>query len=129
MSNIIIDGVEYDVAITECKRKADILDKYAERTEDGNLHREVIGTYHNFTLNLFTNDKALYNKLFDVLSAPVAKHSVTMPTDGVTFDGYFASVQDEVVRIEKDGTKYKGLSCNLVAVYPRRRAGSDGILE
>ena len=120
---IKIDGTTYPVAIIKLQRKADILDKYAERSEDGVLHREVIGTYHNYTLNIgIVNDLDLYNTLFDVLSAPVASHVVELPHDHVAFDGYFSSVKDEIDRITDEGTRYKGLSCNLVAMEPRRRA-------
>ena len=113
----------YRVAIVSLKRKADILDKYAERSEDGILHREVIGTYHNFTLNIgVVNDLNLYNTLFEVLSAPVASHMVELPHDHVQFEGYFSSIQDEIDRVSDNGTRYKGLSCNLIAVQPRRRA-------
>lgn len=118
---IKIDGVSYQVAITSLKRKADILDKYAERTEDGHLHREVIGTYHNYTLAIgIVNDLDLYNTLFDVLSEPVESHMVELPHDHVLFEGYFSSVQDEIDRINDRGTRYKGLTCNLIATKPRR---------
>jgi len=120
---IIIDGTSYDVAITSLKRKADILDKSAYRSEDGDLHREVIGTYYNYTLaiGVYNND-TLYNTLFEVLSQPVAYHTVTLPHDNVEFKGYFSSVQDEVVRLTETGAKFKGLTCNLIAKSPRRRA-------
>lgn len=121
---LIIDTVVYQVPILELKRKADILDKYAYRTEDGELHREVIGTYHNFSLKIGTvDDMELYNTLFDVLSAPVPSHQVELPNDHVSFRGYFSSVQDEVKRVRQDGTIYKGLTCNLTAMVPRRRPG------
>lgn len=120
---IIIDGVSYNVAITSLKRKADILDKSAYRSEDGELHREVIGTFYNYTLaiGVYNNDE-LYNKLFEVLSDPVAYHQVTLPHDNITFNGYFSSVQDEVVRLTENGAKFKGLTCNLIAKSPRKRA-------
>ena len=119
---IIIDGKEYDVAIIEMKRKADILDRYAHRSEDGVLHREVIGTYYNYSLKLYTNNLDLYEELFWVLSEPVASHTVELPTDHVSYEAYFSSVQDEVVRLERNGVKYKGLQCNLTAMRPRRIA-------
>lgn len=118
--HIIIDGIEYPVAITQLKRRADILDKYAYRSEDGHLHREVIGTYHNYDMQIACFDRALYNKLYDVLSEPVAYHSVILPHDGVQFNAYFSSVQDEVVLVDDEGTKYKGLSCKCTAMIPRR---------
>lgn len=121
---LIIDTVVYQVPIIELKRKADILDKYAYRSEDGVLHREVIGTYHNYSLKIgVVNDPELYNRLFDVLSAPVASHLVELPHDHVAFRGYFSSIQDEISRLTPNGAKYKELFCNLTAMIPRRRPG------
>lgn len=120
---IIIDGVSYDVAIASLKRKADILDKSAYRSEDGELHREVIGTFYNYTLAIgVINNDSLYNQLFEVLSAPVPYHTVILPHDNYSFDGYFSSIQDEVSRLTEDGAKFKGLTCNLTARSPRKRA-------
>lgn len=120
---IIIDGTEYNVAITSLKRKADILDKSAHRSEDGELHREVIGTYYNYTLAIgIVGDEQLYNELFEKLSEPVAYHEVILPHDNIQFKGYFSSVQDEVVRLTETGAKFKGLTCNLIAKSPRKRA-------
>ena len=124
MSNyIIIDGIEYKVRIASLKRNAEILDKYFYRTEDGSAVREVIGTFYNYTLAIgVVDDISLYNTLYDVLTAPVESHSVTLPSDGVTFDGYFASTSDEVDKIEADGTRFKGLTCSLIAMKPARYA-------
>ena len=122
---LIIDGVEYKVHIAELKRRADILDKYAYRSEDGILHREVIGTYINYELKIGVEyDKELYNTLFDVLSAPVDYHTVSIPSDSVTFDGYFSSISDTILRIEDDGALYTGLSCKFTAMIPRRTPSS-----
>ena len=121
--HIIIDGKEYNVAIVQLQRKADILDRYAERSEDGVLHREVIGTFINYALKIGTvNDIDLYEELFDVLSAPVASHMVELPNDHIRFEGYFSSIQDEVQLVRDDGTIYKNLVCRLTATRPRRTA-------
>ena len=118
---IKIDGVEYKVAVIQLQRKADILDKAAHRSEDGVLWREVIGTFYNYTLKIgITNDLALYDKLFEVLSDPVESHEVELPHDHVTFDGYFSSIQDEVDKILSTGARYKGLQCKLTAMKPRK---------
>ena len=124
--HIVIDGTEYPVAITQLKRRADILDKYAYRSEDGHLHREVIGTYHNYDMQIACFNRELYNKLFSVLSEPTAYHSVILPHDGVQFNAYFSSVQDEVVLVDDEGTKYKGLSCKCTAMIPRRPPTRNG---
>lgn len=120
---LIIDGVEYNVPILTLKRKADILDKTAQRSEDGVLHREVIGTYYNYEMKIgkvYNID--LYNTLFEVLSAPVASHEIELPNDHFKFDAYCSSISDEVDHIDEDGCRYKGLSCKFTAMIPRRRA-------
>lgn len=122
MTLLKIDGVSYDVPIVSLKRKADILDRYATRSEDGELHREVIGTFYNYTLEIkHVRNRKLYNRLFDVLSAPVPSHSVELPNEDVTFDGYFSSISDEVARVDNDGVTYRNLTCRLTAMRPRRR--------
>ena len=43
-----IDGTKFMVPFSKMTRKANVLDKYANRTENGDLKREVIGVYYNF---------------------------------------------------------------------------------
>lgn len=125
MSNnryLIIDNIEYPVAIVGLGRKGDILDLTANRTEDGVLHREVIGTFYNYTLNIIApNDKALYESLWWKLTEPVASHQVQLPYQPEPFEGYFGSCKDDVKLIDKNGTFIgTGISCNLVATRPAR---------
>lgn len=121
-----IDGVEYQVAITGMQRKGDILDLTATRTEDGVLHREVIGTYYNYTLNIIApTNQALYEALWWKLTEPVASHQIQLPYQPAPFEGYFGSCKDDVNLIDSDGTFIgKGISCNLVATRPSRTAES-----
>ena len=123
-----IDGIEYKADIYDLKRKADVLDKYAERTEDGVMHREVIGTFYNYTLQMgCEHHPEIYDDLFDKLAEPVASHTIYLPAKNgktpQTFEGYISSVQDNVTWIEPDGTThYDGLSCNFTAMKPTRKA-------
>lgn len=123
---IQIDNSEYKVPlISPIDRKGDILDLTANRTEDGVLHREVIGTYYNYTLNfLATGDQAEYERLWWKLTEPVASHMIQLPYQPEAFEGYFGSCKDNVTLITADGQKAKGLSCNLVCTRPSRNAGS-----
>ena len=87
------------------------------------LHREVIGTYYNYTLKIHCTDMQVYNTLFEVLSDPVPSHLVELPHDHTSFEGYFSSIADEIQRIDVDGeTIYKGLTCRLTAMKPRKVA-------
>lgn len=37
---VIVDGIGYDIDVLHLKRTADFLDKYAERTESGDLKHD-----------------------------------------------------------------------------------------
>lgn len=120
-----IDGVEYDIPIIELPRQADVLDKVAERTEDGGLYREVLGTYINYNGVVFgtLNDSTTYDALFNVLIQPVPYHEIILPINNeyASFRGYVSSVKDTVDRVLDDGTLFKALTCNFIATDPTIR--------
>ena len=47
---LIIDGITYNIPLISIKRKVDFLEKYAERSEDGDIKIETIGLYKNYTI-------------------------------------------------------------------------------
>ena len=99
---IIVDGVTFNIPIVSLQRKGQFLDKFAKRTEDGNMNRKLIGVYFNFSLKLArstTIGRAAYQNLWDKLTEPVEYHNVTVP-DGngsYTFTAYFGDVSDELL--------------------------------
>ena len=44
---LIIDGITYNIPLISIKRNLDFLEKYAERSEDGDIKIETIGLYKN----------------------------------------------------------------------------------
>ncbi len=122
---IRIDGVEYQVALSPLKRKGDVLDLTANRTEDGVLHREIIGTYYNYTLGVERGgDMSVYNAFWWVVTAP-SNHTIILPYETEEIEGYFGSAQDEIFFINQSGKRVKGFSCNMVAVRPARTPASE----
>lgn len=119
---LVIDGQEFTVGILKMTRKGDILDKTANRTEDGNLHREVIGTYYNYTLEIRPgNDLEQYNRLWSILTEPVAYHDVQLPGMNKPEEMYFGSVQDQVRMVmgeHGEDVYYSGLTCNVICKKP-----------
>mgnify|MGYP006928634353 CR=1 FL=1 len=123
---IKIDGIDYNIPLASVKRTADFLDKYAERTEDGDLKREILGVYFNYQLSIGTiNDEEEYEKVYDKLTEPVEYHDFELPTTRGTyqFRGYISSVSDEVEKIFSDTARFKGLSCKFTAKKPARTPG------
>lgn len=120
---ITIDGVSYDVPVVSIKRRADFLDKYAERTEDGKLHRELIGVYFNYQIQFgSTTNTSAYAALWLKLTEAEEFHTVIVPDeDGdFTFTAYFSNVGDEMRR-QKDAVNFwKNLTVNFTAKEPAR---------
>lgn len=120
---ITIDGETYNVPVIKLTRKADFLDKYAERTEDGKLQRELIGVYINYTINFGTGaDTAEYARLWEKITEAQEFHTVSIPDgDGVhTFEGYFAGIGDQMFRYRDPQAFYKGLTLNIISRDPTR---------
>jgi hypothetical protein len=119
---IIIDGDHFDIPVIGIVRRADFLDKFAERTNDGKLHRELIGVYFNYQI-LFgtTTDTDVYEELWTKLTEAVEFHEVTVPDEsGVeyTFTAYFSNVGDKMRK--KVGVKnyWGNLTVNFIAKEP-----------
>lgn len=121
---IVIDGITYDVPVVSVKRTADFLDKYAERTEDGVLHRELIGVYFNYQLQFGSNgvSPTEYAALWTKLTEPVEFHTVTVPDESgdFTFTAYFANVSDEIRKTTGAANFWKNLTVNFIAKAPAR---------
>ena len=120
---LYIDGIGYKIDVLSVKRTADFLDKYVERTENGDLERELIGVYFNYKLQLGPGvDRAEYARLWDKLTEPVEFHEVTVPDeDGdYTFTAYFSNVADELLRKVAEKNYWKNLTVNFIAKKPAR---------
>jgi hypothetical protein len=117
---ITIDSVVYDLPIKSIKRKADSLYKYAERTEDGVLHSELIGVYYNYDveIGMSANNVADYAALYLKLTEPVETHEITLLS--TTFDCYFSSITDEAVKVKGATNYFRNLSFSVIAISPAR---------
>lgn len=120
---LTIDGQNYKIDVLSCKRTFDFLDKHANRTENGDLKRELIGVYINYKLELGVGtDREEYARLIDKLSEPVEFHTVTVPgTDGdYSFTAYFSNVADSLLLSHNKANYWKGLTVNFIAKKPAR---------
>lgn len=123
---IMVDGIFFDIPMVSLKRNADFLDKYAERSEEGDLLRELIGVYYNYTLTVGTSSDfgdTDYNAFWDKMTEPVEFHEISIPTqDGYyTFRGYISSVSDEYKKILGNKAAFTGFTCKFTAQSPARR--------
>lgn len=122
---IKVDGIHFDIPMVSLKRSADFLDKYAERVETGELKRELIGVYYNYTLTVGASEAfgdTDYEAFWDKMTEPVEFHEISIPIkDGYyTFTGYISSVSDEYEKILDDQAKFTGFTCKFTAKMPAR---------
>lgn len=119
---LIIDGITYTIPLVSIKRTADFLEKYAERTEDGDIKIETIGIYKNYTINIgLIDDVKTYDKLFNHITDCTNRfHHVSLPDASKQFDfyGYFSSISDEVEKVFDSGAQYKGLTWKMTSKKP-----------
>ncbi len=119
-----IDGVTFDIPVVEIKREAAVLDKYATRTEGGDLEREIIGVYFNYILTFpsLALDTAEYAKLWDKVTEPVEFHDFVVPDTAGTFSfrGYITVSGDSLRRVHNNKNYWGGLSIKLIAKAPAR---------
>lgn len=120
---LTIDGQSYKIDVLSCKRTFDFLDKHAQRTENGDLERELIGVYCNYKLELGVGyDPDEYDRLIDKLSEPVEFHTVTVPGTirDFTYTAYFSNVADALLLASGKANYWKGLTVNFIAKKPAR---------
>lgn len=121
---IYIDGIRYDVPVSGVDRKAEFLDKYAKRTENGGLKRKIIGVYYNFEITFGdTLSTSAYQKLYNKLTEPTEFHTVIVPASGGDYEyvAYISGVQDSMVA-QHGGKNYFGsLKASFIARDPARR--------
>lgn len=120
---LILDGQRYDVDVLSIKRKAEFLDKYAERTESGDLERELIGVYFNYQLKLApSTNPTEYDRLWEKLTEAEEFHTVTVPYGAkgdYTFTAYFSNVADDLL-CQSDRSYWNNLTVNFIAKTPAK---------
>ena len=130
MANIFrMDGREYNVNVLELKRKFAVTDtENSGRTTDYAMHRDIIGTFYNYTLKIAPKklDMESYNRFYDAISNPSAvSHEITVPfgNETMTFKAYVTQGEDSlVVRNGKNFWGFAdGLTVNFTAMEPQRR--------
>ena len=124
MALFSIDGMEFDIPAVGIKREAAFLDKFATRTENGDLQREVIGVYYNYTLTFpsLNLDVEEYARLWDKVTEPVEFHNFVVPgsTGPYSFTGYITVSGDELKRVHNNKNYWGGLSIKFIAKSPAR---------
>lgn len=119
---LTIDGTAYPVNIVSLTESSEFANKYALRTEDWDLRRELSGIFFNFELTLGEiQDPDTAAALWDKLHEMEEFHTFRLPhNDGfITFQGYISGVSRPLKR-RKGGVNYwGGYSVKFIAKKPQ----------
>ena len=120
---ITIDGQQYNISVfIGIKETADFLDKYANRTDDGDLQRELIGVYFNYsdikfepqTDNNYDEFERLWNKLTE------AEEFHTVKIANLEFRAYFNNFSRVIYDFRNNKAYRKDMTVNFTAKRPAR---------
>lgn len=123
MNDIItIDGTVFEVNITSFTETSEFADKYADRTEDWDLSRELAGIFFNYELTLGENQnqvkaQALYDKIHEFTEY----HEVTLPhgTGTQTYQAYITGTERSLKKRINGVNKWGGFTIKFIAKKPQ----------
>ncbi len=124
---IVMDGATYpNIHIVSLKRSFQVLDgENAGRVMTGEMDRDIIGTYYNYSCEVDASsaDRTEYDNFYDVISAPVDSHEITVPygQSTITFKAYVTNGDDNLLALFDNESDWSGLSFNFIAMAPQRR--------
>lgn len=129
MNVFLMDGKEYHVVVEELERNFAVTDtEQSGRTQDYSMHRDIIGTFYNYTMKIYPDIAHLdsYDEFYDAISAPnYASHEMTFPygQETLTFQAYVSQGKDKlIIRNQRNIWGMKdGLSLTFTAMEPQRR--------
>lgn len=122
-----IDDRSYpNIHVVKLTRKFNILDgELAGRNVRGEMIRDVIGTYYNYSLELACTNltQAEYAEFYLLISYPADSHKIEVPFNQYmyVFDAYITSGEDELKYMSETEKIWRGITCEFIAVKPARR--------
>lgn len=120
-----IDGVELRVNIIKLERGFSVTDtKNSGRLLDYSMHREVAGTFYNYTMEVepYPEYREDYDTFYEIISAPTPSHQMIFPyaQRTMSFQAYITQGKDTMKRVNNKNL-WNGLSVYFVAMEPQRR--------
>lgn len=119
----LIDGTGYRVHVLKLTRAFSVLDtERTGRTMDGQMYREPIGTFYNYTMTVApAGDSQDLEKFWEVISQPRSSHDCCFPYGQKTLSQkmYITSGEQELIRWDRDGNFWGEITVNFIAMGPK----------
>ena len=119
----MIDGVGYRVHVLKLTRKFTVLDtEKAGRTMDGQMYREPIGTFYNYSMTVAPlGDSQDLERFWEVVSRPQQSHQCRFPygQSTLTQKMYITGGEQDLIRAGNKGNFWGEISVNFIAMGPK----------
>lgn len=119
-----IDGVGYNVHVLQLTRKFSVLDtENSGRTMDGQMYREPIGTFYNYTMTVTPRMGAAADMeaFWETVSKPQRSHLCQFPYGQETIcqKMYITAGQQDLLRVGDNGNFWGDVTVNFIAMSPK----------
>lgn len=123
MTVFLMDGIAYNVDVLELTRKFSVMDTdKSGRTQDGQMYRDVVGTFYNYTMTVAPRDGDLtaLDAFWEAISSPAQSHVCVFPYGQKTLTQrmYVTSGEQALQRIYTDKNHWGQLQVNFIAMGP-----------
>lgn len=120
----VMDGIEYNIDVISLERSFTVMDSSkANRTQSGEMYRDPVGTYYNYTMTVAERDgdPDSLDAFWDAVSQPVASHVCVFPYNQETLTQrmYVTSGKQQIRRISESNTSWGDISLNFIAMIPK----------
>ena len=118
-------GRTWNVRVMSLFENGEVLDSdKSGRGATGNMVRDIIGTYYNYTITVKPKKSHLneYDEFWNAVTSPVESHQVSFPHNQsyLTFNAYITSASREIKIVTEDGFIWKPMTLNFIAMEPQR---------
>ena len=118
-----MDGNAYNVRVLSLKRNFAVEEKgKTGRTQDGQMFRDIYGTYFHYTLKIAEQDgdRTGLEKFWEAICQPKISHICSFPYGQtmLTQRMYVTGGEQELKRMGKDGNNWGEITVRFLAVEP-----------
>lgn len=120
----LMDGIAYNVRVSKMTRKFSVQDTdKTGRTQDGEMYRDIIGTFYNYSMVVEPKDGDLddYDHFWEAISQPVESHVCVFPynQDVLTQKMYITSGEQSLISRSAAGNRWGETEVSYIAMSPK----------
>lgn len=124
IQQFLIDGKSYHVQVMALTRSFEVKDAVSPSvTQNGNIYRNPIGTYYNYSLTVREKDgdREAFDAFWEAMSSPVESHVCVFPYNQgtITQRMYVTAGSQEIRRLHANGAEWKDITIQYIAQAPK----------